>query len=159
MVSHSRSAPAASVPSKDPQGSPKHSEDNNSLTASTENSGLTRRNYRAEEETSSGYQLPHTSLAFLIITTFPSLLSLKHCPTACDQDRPSLLEGCPITSSPIPDTFFLKRKSSSKCSFRNKGQIDSKSYFPSFLECKSHPQNQNENVFVSAISGSRLNLQ
>ena len=98
------------LPTKDPQGSPKHSETHNSLTESTENSGLTRRNYRAEEETSRGYQLPHVALAFLIITPFPSLLSPKHCSTTRDQDRSSLLEGCPITSSPIPDYLFLKKK-------------------------------------------------
>lgn len=128
IVSHSWSALAASVPPKDPQGSPEHSE-NNSLTASTENSGLTRRNYRAEEESSSGYQLPHTALAFLIITTFPRLLSLKHCSATPDQDRSSLLEGCPITSSPILDIFFKKGNNHQSVPSRTKDKLTPRATF------------------------------
>ena len=127
IVSHSCSswsAPAASLSPKDPHSSPKHSENSNSLTASTEDSSLTPGNYRAEKETSSRYQQPHMPLAFLITTTFSfTFFSLKHCSITCDQDRSSLLEGCPITSSLIPDDLQRKekkRKASSKRSFQNK---------------------------------------
>lgn len=86
------------------------------LWANTKELQSRRRNFKWISAAPHGTGLPHHHYL-----SQPPLT--KASSTAHDQDRSSLLEGCPITSSPIPGIFFKKENHHQSVPSRTKDKL------------------------------------